>query len=91
MIDSKEKWMRIAKEIVPLLPDYMAEMRDVDKEMIERDLNGLVEKEDWAKLYERFQDIWFWLPDKPHIRHGPFFNLCDLCSEYLWIFREEEK
>lgn len=88
IIDTKEKWIQTAQEVVPLLPDYMAEFSgQVDTLMVEAELTRLLNNQDWKMLHKRFNEIWFWLPDNSSIRHHPFFKLCDLCSEY-WVFRE---
>ena len=89
IIKTKEDWITLAKQTVPLLADYMSEFNwSVDPDMVNQELGGLLEKEDWKSLYGRFNEIWSWLPDNRSIRHHPFFDLCDLCSEY-WVFEED--
>lgn len=86
---TKEDWVSEAKEIVPLLPEYMASQSPhVSTEMVEAELGRLLGAEDWKALHGRFNEIWAWLPDSPSIRVHPFGRLCDLCSEY-WVFEEE--
>lgn len=90
IIKTKDDWIELAKKTVPLLPDYMASMSgNVEPSMVEIELTRLLEAKDWPKLHGRFQEIWNWLPDAPHIRVRPFGDLCDLCSEY-WVFEEAE-
>lgn len=75
-IDSKEKWIETATKIVPMLPEYMAAFSGgVEPIKVEMELTGLLERQDWKMLYQRFSEIWAWLPDNRSIRHGPFFEL----------------
>jgi len=88
-IKTKEDWIVEARYVVPLLPDYMANISgQVDPEMVEEELSKLIAAEDWEMLRKRFHEIWAWLPDRRDIHRHPFGNLCDLCSED-WVFNEE--
>lgn len=91
IIETKEHWIQLAKDTVPLLPDYMYDESPgrVDPSMVATELNRLLEAEDWKALHGRFNEIWEWLPDRPSIRRHPFGDLCDLCSEY-WVFEETD-
>jgi len=87
-IRTKEDWIAEARYVVPLLPEYMAEISgQADPGMIEAELSKHLEAEDWGMLLKRFNEIWNWLPDRPDIHRHPFGNLCDLCSE-SWVFEE---
>ncbi len=87
-IKTQEDWWNTAKSIIPRLPDYMNEFNGgISEEKVLTELNSLVENHDHNKLWSRFEEIWAWLPDRPDIHHGPFGDLCDLCSEY-WVFQE---
>lgn len=46
--------------------------------------------ENHFKCYQMLEDFWFRLPDNESIRFGPFFLLCDLCSEYSECFPDEK-
>lgn len=87
VIKTKGDWIALAKQTVPLLPDYMASQMQVDSTKVETELAELLEAEDWPMLLTRFNEIWAWLPDRPSIRVRPFFDLCDLCSE-AWALEE---
>lgn len=88
-IKTKSDWIATAKYVVPLLPDYMAQISgQADPEKIEEHLTGLLKAEDWDALRKRFHEIWNWLPDRPDIRVHPFGPLCDLCSED-WVFSDD--
>lgn len=88
VIKTKQDWIDTAKYVVPLLPEYMSGLSGaVDPGMVEAELNKHLAAEDWQQLRKRFHEIWGWLPDNPSIRHHPFFQLCDLCSED-WALKE---
>lgn len=88
IINSKQDWIELARKIIPYIPEYMAEESgQVQPSMVEAELNKLLEIEDWNMLHKRFEEIWNWLPDRPSIRRYPFFDICDLCSEY-WVFED---
>ena len=87
-IETKEDWIKLATKIIPDIPKYMADHSgQVQPEMVEAELTKLLEAKDWEKLHTRFEEIWNWLPDNASIRYYPFFDICDLCSEY-WVFQE---
>ena len=87
-IETKEDWITLATKIIPDIPAYMAnESGQVQPEMVKAELTKLLEAKDWDKLHTCFEEIWDWLPDRPSIRHYPFFDICYLCSEY-WVFQE---
>ena len=86
-IKTKEDWILGAEKIVPMLPEYVMLFKSIDEEMMSSELNNLIETENWNKLHERFNEIWFVLPDNPSIRIKPFSLLCDLCSEG-WVLND---
>ena len=82
-----EDWIAQAKVVAPLLPEYMYYISpgQVDPGMVRREMDRLLEAEDWELLATRFQEVWSWLPDRADIRRHPFGLLCDLCSEWkVW-------
>ena len=84
-IETLEDWVELAKKTIPLLPEYLDEFRPVQIDVLEDMCAELVEKEDWNELWHLFNNMYNFLPDTPGIRHRPFFDLCDLCSEYkVW-------
>lgn len=84
-IKTLDDWIELAKATVPKLADYVFEFRNIDIGMFNDTLNGLIEKQDWVQLHNKFEDIHFALPDIPEIRRLVFFDLCDLCSEWnVW-------
>lgn len=88
-IQTKADWIKLAKLTIPKLPAYMAEFGATETE-VETELTGLLETQNWKSLRKRFHEIWNWLPDNSSIRHAPFFDLCDLCSEdWVWVFVNE--
>lgn len=90
-IKTKDDWIELAKSTAPKMPDYMAEFSgNVDPSMVEAELTRLIDAEDWHALHGRFEEIWSWLPDRPDIRHHPFGDLCDLCSESWAIYEDAE-
>ena len=85
-IKTQEDWIVLARKTIPLLGDYVEEFKQIDRGKFEAELQDCLDKQDWQRLHQRFEDIWFALPDIPSIRHRPFFDLCDLCSEWeVWI------
>lgn len=88
IIRTQEDWWKLATQTIPLLPEYMVEHRpNFQASMIEAELNKHLQAKDWEALHGRLQELWDALPDSPSIHHGPFSNLCDLCSE-VWVFHE---
>jgi len=88
-IKNREDWIALAKQTVPLLPEYMADMHgNVDAGAVEEVLSVLLEGENWMGLCSKFNEIWSRLPDASYIRRRPFFDLCDLCSE-SWVLEPE--
>lgn len=87
IIKTKEDWIELAKATAPKMADYMVQHGNCDPFVVEEEMTRLVKEEDWHKLHRYFEDIWTWLPDSPSIRHHPFGDLCDLCSEF-WVFDE---
>lgn len=90
-IRSRQDWVDLAKATAPKMPSYMAEFSgNIQPSMIEAEMTSLVEARDWEKLHQRFEEIWSWLPDDPSIRHHPFGDLCDLCSESWALYEAAE-
>lgn len=88
-INTKEDWVNLARETIPLLPDYMqSQSGNINPDMVLTELTGLLEAGNLQKLHGRFEEIWAWLPDRPDIRVKPFFDLCDLCSESWAIYED---
>lgn len=75
-------WWGMAETIVPQLRDY-AKQFDIDFD--EADANELIIYKDHRSLFKVLHNLWFDLPDCKEICQGPFYSLCELCSEY-WIF-----
>lgn len=91
IIKTRQDWIDLAKTTAPKMPEYMAEFSGaVDPGMVEAEMERLLTAEDWEGLHGRFEEIWPWLPDSPDIRHHPFGDLCDLCSEGWAIYEEVE-
>jgi hypothetical protein len=89
IIKTQEDWITLAGSTIPLLPAYMSEFGNIDEYKAGDHLLALYEAKNWPELHTRFEEIWAWLPDTSSIRHRPFFDLCDLCSEY-WVFEEND-
>lgn len=88
-IKTKEDWIALAEQTVPKLGDYIVEqLPRADRDVAQAALDTDLANEDWDALHTKFEEIWASLPDNPSIRHAPFFDLCDLCSEY-WVFEDE--
>lgn len=85
-IKTMDDWIAEAKEVAPLLPEYMASISgQSDPEMIEAELTKHLNAEDWEMLRKRFHEVWSWLPGRADIHRHPFGRLCNLCSED-WVF-----
>lgn len=83
-INNQNDWWKLAINTILLLPDYMSEFNltfDDDR------AREFVEHKSHNELWQLFNAAWWDLPDRGDIRYGPFFDLCDLCSEY-WVFGE---
>jgi len=89
IIKTKEDWIELAKRTAPKMPEYMSQHGNGMTSKVEEEMTKLVDAEDWKKLHSRFEEIWSWLPDRSDIRHHPFSDLCDLCSEG-WALYEDE-
>lgn len=90
-IENRQDWIESAKITAPKMPDYMSEFSgNVDASKVEAEMTRLIDAEDWKALHGRLEEIWSWLPDDPSIRHHPFGDLCDLCSEAWAIYETEE-
>lgn len=77
-IQTKSDWIESAKATLPKLHDYAAENGcDWDRQKAA----DFLAVEDYHSLAGMFEDLWIRLPDRGSIRFGPFFDLCDLCSE----------
>lgn len=84
-IETQEDWIELAKKTIPLLPDYLNEFGSIKYVVLDELFARFLADENWDELHNLFEQMWQWLPDSPSIRHRPFFDLCDLCSEYkVW-------
>lgn len=84
-IETQDDWIELALKTIPLLPDYLSEFGSIKFDFLESMMAQLVNDANWDDLHKLFEEMWQWLPDTPSIRHRPFFDLCDLCSEYkVW-------
>lgn len=81
-IQSQTDWWALAHVALPAMRDYALEF---DCAFNEDAANEELTRQEHAKLWARFQQLWSDLPDHPSIRIYPFGPLCDLCSEY-WVF-----
>lgn len=79
MIKNKEDWAKLAEQVLKQLPSYMRNFKSVDwnQEKAEK----FFQEKQFGRLANMFETLWFELPDSQIIRFGPFFDLCDLCSE----------
>lgn len=90
-INSKQDWIDLARVTAPKMSAYMSEFSgNIQPDMVDAEMDRLLAAEDWKALHGRFEEIWAWLPDDPSIRHHPFGDLCDLCSEVWAINKAEE-
>ena len=83
-IRNKQDWIDSANQTIPLLPQYAAEngcQFDAAAAMRLMSMHG------YKSIHRRLNQLWLDLPDQPSIRYSPFFDLCDLCSEF-WVFEE---
>jgi hypothetical protein len=87
IIKTKEDWKKLAADTIPKLSAYAAENR---RTFDEEKARALLDKGLLKTLAQVFEKLWQDLPDNPGIRFGPFFDLCDLCSE-SWAVREDVK
>ncbi len=81
-IKTTEDWWALAYETIPRLHPYALQHGvtfDTGEAM------RMFYDERHAELHGVFEKLHVDLPDSPEIRHRPFFDLCDLCSEY-WVF-----
>jgi hypothetical protein len=85
IIKTKDDWWALAKEVMPQLKEYMREF-DIGLTNFEAAEQALNEG-DAHTLHRLFEFCWGALPDSESIRFGPFFDLCDLCSE-VWVFND---
>lgn len=88
MIKTVKDWRDLAAKTIPLLPVYAASFKtsfnadravSLHQERKERALHGM------------FEMLWDRLPDRPDIRHGPFVDLCMLCSESWVLYDKGQK
>jgi hypothetical protein len=86
-IRTQDDWWNLATDTVPLLPDYARKLGfDFDLGYAKAALSD----RSHTVLKRMFEKLWRDLPDTRSIRHYPFGNLCDLCSEY-WVFEDEHE
>ena len=85
-ITSQGDWWFVAGLIAPRLPAYTAEFPGVSWDAPAFD--SAMAAGDHDKCWRMMQKLWEDLPDDPSIRHAPFFDLADLCSE-VWVFHPE--
>lgn len=78
MIQSKADWVKMAHDVIPQLPDYAREMGCA---FHQDRAQGYWMTADYKPLWRMFQQLWEDLPEAGRIRVGPFFELCELCSE----------
>jgi len=83
-IKNKEDWWIAARAILPHLKGYA---KSFDINFDDNAANEELVYQDHRSLYQRLHSLWFDLPDCKEIRRLPFFDLCDLCSEY-WVFEK---
>lgn len=82
-INTAADWWKLVEQTNPKLPEYATEHRrnwDADKAA------KLVEAKDFKALHAMYEKLWADLPDNAGIRHQPFFDLCDLCSEAWTVY-----
>jgi len=84
IIKTKQDWIDLARKTLPKLSDYA---REHGRQFEEEKAIGLLDRGMYLSLHSILQSLWMRLPDHRDIRHGPFFDLCDLCSED-WVFHE---
>ncbi len=86
-IETRQDWIDTAKAVAAQMAEYMPLHGNRDPSMVDAEMSRLVDAEDWEGIRARFHEIWAWLPDRQDIHHGPFGDLCDLCSED-WALEE---
>ena len=92
IIKTQDDWWKLAIATLPLVKDYILELTDgtfsdiIDKRIEEA--SGYIENKNHKELYVWFHGLWSALPDREEIRVRPFFDICDLCSEYYSVFTD---
>lgn len=92
IIKTQEDWWKLANETIPLIEDYILVLINNTSNKIPekiKEAEHYIKDKDHRKLHIWFETLWDALPDRPDIRFGPFFDICDLCSEY-WVFEESD-
>jgi hypothetical protein len=84
VIKYQENWWESAAITIPKLPAYAAQH---GCDFNDEEALACLAKKDHMRLYDMFNGLWHDLPNNVSIRHQPFFDLCDLCSEY-WVFEQ---
>lgn len=78
VIKNTQDWIELARKTIPRLNDYSLEFgRRFDEEQA----TSFLDRGQYISLHGMFSSLWMRLPDSKDIRFGPFFDLCDLCSE----------
>jgi hypothetical protein len=82
-LDTPEDWWKLVDTVEPQLWEYGLMLGVGWPHIFAVELMA---SKDHEKLWHLLNDFWYALPDIRAIRTGPFFDLCDLCSEYPVCF-----
>lgn len=74
-----DEWKKLVEDTIPLVPPYAAQFK-VD--WMDNQASTFLGTGQYEQLWVQFHNLWDQLPDRPAIRTGPFFAICDICSEY---------
>lgn len=77
-IKTPEDWWSLLELIRDDIAAYAAEHKC---EWSQEELDAAIESRNHGALVVQLNQLWIDLPDSPDIRHYPFFEICDLCSE----------
>jgi hypothetical protein len=85
-IENEAEWWNAADQVAARLPHYLKQFGLKWKHETYLTAKRL---KDQHAAWSLFQQIWQDLPDNRSIRHGVFFDLCDVCSEGMSGFAKD--